>query len=462
MFRLYIVAVRAPGRALRSCVQTGQLGCEGLGLAGVQVQVAVWNRRNSTWVYVRGCRRGCGPSSKVSLGLSGMVLVTESVRPGGLDFLNQRKVVVLRDVHGLSFPDIAAQVKNLRGKRPTPRTCRNYYAAFSTSAGRKKSKYSSCGRQAWKLTAESRAFLLKTLKHLRQKGVCTCATLRAALAREKGVTVDESTIRKFLVSKGYKWLPRAQKRKYSPKQMQERAEFARKVVALGPACLRRKLAFSMDGCVLPIPPRDVTDRINFLRHLQPRLWRLRSERLSPDLAGHDCFSKQTALERAVPLWGGIGPGGFATVLLHQKKKLTVAEWLTALQGGKLLAAVRKSSPDKPEGPWHILCDNEKFLHAAAAREEYRKQNLRMWKIPPKSPDLNPIERFWSYLKARLRALDLKDALRKRPALGKTAYKARVKRVLQAKCTQTAAKNIVKGYMKTCKDIVRSRGAASTG
>ena len=149
-------------------------------------------------------------------------------------------------------------MKNIRGKPPTPRTCRNYYTAFSTPSGRKKSRSSFCGRKAWKLTAENQRFILKTLKHLRQKGVCTCVTIRAALAREKAVAVDTTTIRKFLLAKGYKWLPRAQKRKYSPKQMQERAEFARKIVALGPAGVRRKLAFSMDGCVLSIPPRDVT------------------------------------------------------------------------------------------------------------------------------------------------------------------------------------------------------------
>ena len=270
-----------------------------------------------------------------------MVVVSESVHPKGFDFLSQRKVVVLRNVHGLSFPDIARQVKNLSGKRPTPRTCRNYYHAFSVKAGRKKSNYDRCGRSPWKLTVHNQRFLLQTLQKLRKQGVCTCTTLRTALARDHGLSVDESTIRKFLQSKGYKWLPRAQKRKYTPKQMQERAEFARKVVALGPAALRRKLSFSMDGCVLPMPPRDVTDRINFLRHLQPRMWRLRADRLQPELAGHDIFSKQTAIERAVPLWGGIGPAGFATVLIHKKKKLTVSEWMEALRAGKL----RRASSD---------------------------------------------------------------------------------------------------------------------
>ena len=48
-----------------------------------------------------------------------MVVVSESVHPRGLDFQNQRKVVILRDVHGLTFPEIAKQVKTLFGGRPS-------------------------------------------------------------------------------------------------------------------------------------------------------------------------------------------------------------------------------------------------------------------------------------------------------------------------------------------------------
>ena len=58
--------------------------------------------------------------------------------------------------------------------------------------------------------------------------------LQAELARARGVAADQSTIRKFFQSKGYRWLPRGQKRKYTPQQMSERKAFAEAVVALGP------------------------------------------------------------------------------------------------------------------------------------------------------------------------------------------------------------------------------------
>ena len=56
----------------------------------------------------------------------------------------------------------------------------------------------------------------------------------------------------------------------------------------------------------------------------------------------------------------------------------------------------------------------------------------------KSPDLNPVERFWAWLRKKLRRMDLADANAKRPVFGKTAYIARVKRVVQTKKDQQVA------------------------
>lgn len=320
-----------------------------------------------------------------------MVLVCENVHPRGLDFRNQRKIVLLRDVHGLTFPEIAKRVKNLAGKRPSVPTCWLYHKSFSMTAGRRKSKYQNCGRKPWKLTADVQRYLLNSLKQRRLQEQCTCFTLQAALARAKGVTVEESTIRKFIMAKGYRWLPRVQKRLYTAAQKRQRLDFAERVIRLGRAG----------------PPKDATDRLNFLH--QTHIWRLKSEHLDARLGGQDPFAKQTRLDRAIPLWGGLSPGGFATACIHSKKKLTTAEWVAAMQAGKLVSAIKRLGPTKPDGPWHVLCDNEKFLLAPESRAQYRKDKVRLWQIPPKSPDLNPIERFWSYLRRRLRRLDLADA-----------------------------------------------------
>ena len=105
----------------------------------------------------------------------------------------------------------------------------------------------------------------------------------------------------------------------------------------------------------------------------------------------------------------------------------------------MASAIKSLRPVKKDGPWHVLCNNEAFLVSSDCRAAYRKAKIHLWRIPAKSPDLNPIERFWSYLRKRLNYLDLQDALKKRPWIGKCAYKTRIKNVLKSAHAQNAAK-----------------------
>ena len=126
------------------------------------------------------------------------MLVTENVHPAGLDFANQRKAVVLRDVEGLTSPEIAARLKNLKGAEPTARLVADTYYKFSAAKARRPYKYKNSGRKPWKLIKETRTFLISRLKQLRRLGPCTTATLQQVLAREKGVQVEKSAIAKAL------------------------------------------------------------------------------------------------------------------------------------------------------------------------------------------------------------------------------------------------------------------------
>ena len=62
----------------------------------------------------------------------------------------------------------------------------------------------------------------------------------------------------------------------------------------------------------------------------------------------------------------------------------------------------------------------------------------------------------------MRAMDLKDAVAKKPVLGKMAYRARIMRVLKTQVAQRKASNIAKGFRRTCKLIVDGHGAAVRG
>ena len=89
---------------------------------------------------------------------------------------------------------------------------------------------------------------------------------------------------------------------------------------------------------------------------------------------------------------------------HQSKKMGTDEWMGYVERGKLRAALVAINPQKPNGPWTVLCDGEKFLHSRRAVDACRRQKVRLLKVPPRSPDLNPVEKFWSWLRRELIAL----------------------------------------------------------
>ena len=141
-----------------------------------------------------------------------MVVVQENIREDSLDFLNQRRVVTLRD-EGYTFPEIAGRVKNWRKERPSATLCsRTYHALKGRRVGRRRYKYANCGRKAWKFTPEVKKFLIRKLLELRKKMVCTSVVLQRELAREMGVRVEVSGIQKILQAHGCHWLRRSQKR----------------------------------------------------------------------------------------------------------------------------------------------------------------------------------------------------------------------------------------------------------
>jgi hypothetical protein len=328
--------------------------------------------------------------------------------------------------------------------------------------------------------------------------VCTAATLQQVLAREKGMRVDISTVRKTLTKHGYHWLsargnqpgpkwlasflyaytfahlglfrffasmwrlPRSQKRKYSRADKAARVAFAESVVAMTPRQVQTKLSMAMDGVVLSMPPEDETGRLNFCRHGEDHMWRKRSEGCDPQLAGDDAYGKQVPASRAVPLWGGISAHGFAPIVFHPAKKLRTEEWIDAVEGGSLASALGSLNPDRRRGPWTVLCDNERFLSTAQSKEAHANARVSMWHIPPRSPDLNPIEKYWAWLRKALLARDLSDAVAKRPALDKAGYANRVRALCRTQRAQSVAAACSKSLRKTCAEVIRKKGAATRG
>ena len=153
--------------------------------------------------------------------------ISEVINERGLDFVNQQQVMMHRQ--GLSpeskgkkmaFARIAELVRNYRGKPTTEDVVRRVFEHFSTKKSRVHYNYENCGRKPWKLTKPVQTCIITTLLKFRKTMVVTSTSLQKEVAARKGVKISARAVRKFLAEKGYKWLPRAQKRKYDAKRTQ--------------------------------------------------------------------------------------------------------------------------------------------------------------------------------------------------------------------------------------------------
>ena len=295
---------------------------------------------------------------------------------------------------------------------------------------------------------------------MRTSSFCTSRVLQRELAAKKHVTVEASTIRRVLEKHGYRWMMRPNKPKYSQSQKAERLAFVKAILAMTEEELKAALDFSMDGVVLSMPPTSTTDRENYCHGGETHIWCKRGERAALELPATGPYDKQVPLSRAVPMWGGCSYGGFAVVLFHPQKKLTKEEWATALRAGKLTNAIRSVSTRKRGGPWTVLCDNEKFLRAKVVIPEYARCNVKLWKMPAKSPDLNPIEKFWGWLRKQLLAKDLADLKAGRRPVGKTAFKIRVRNICRTQRAQRVAANCARNLRKAAQTVLMRKGAAA--
>ena len=387
-----------------------------------------------------------------------MPVITEYVHPQSMSFQNQRQVILLRD-SGLTWACIASRVVNLRGKHPAEESCRRLYKTFNKRLGKREYKYKNCGRRPWKINKEAEAFLLKRLKELRGDCVCTSVTLQKELLKAKGVRVSSSVVRKALQRNGYKWLRRSKKPKFDQDQKKARLAFAKQALTMTQAQLDKHVTMSMDGVVLTVPPNKPVDRENFCKVGLTHVWRKEDEEHTEDLAGGTKYDKQFKGSRAVPLWGGIGPGGFGLVMFHERRKVNQSEWSAAVDSGNLLQACKACRPDRERGPWRLLCDNESFLNAPQSRAAHRRAGVQLWQIPQRSPDLNPVEMYWAWLRKRLREMDLDDLNKKRPPVGKIALKARVRSLLKSDKAKAVAQKCWGKFRAKCAMVVKKRGAA---
>ena len=89
-----------------------------------------------------------------------MPLVQEMVHPRGLDFNNQRRVMIMRmQQPPVPFRRIAELVRNLEGHPSTEDVVRCVHRRVTSQKGFVHYNFHKCGRHPWKLTKPVAAFV---------------------------------------------------------------------------------------------------------------------------------------------------------------------------------------------------------------------------------------------------------------------------------------------------------------
>ena len=130
-----------------------------------------------------------------------------------------------------------------------------------------------------------------------------------------------------------------------------------------------------------------------------------------------------------------------------------------MEDDKLTRAVASLDPVRPYGPWSVICDNETFMKTAGSKEAVGDCNMKLWHVPAKSPDLNPVEKYWAWLRKKLHQRDLLDLNKKRAVLTKPQYQARVREIMRSRKSQAVGKSCFRGLRKVCRLVIKKKGAA---
>ena len=110
----------------------------------------------------------CSVSTVFCFLFSKMPVVSQMQHPRSMPFKQQQKVVTLRDVKKLSWDEIAKRVFNIQKKyEVSARQCREVYAEFNKSLGRREYRYGNCGQTPTKMTSAVKRFIIKKLLQLR-------------------------------------------------------------------------------------------------------------------------------------------------------------------------------------------------------------------------------------------------------------------------------------------------------
>ena len=240
-----------------------------------------------------------------------------------------------------------------------------------------------------KLSLQDKRSIVRSLKILREKeGSFTSRRIQL----DSGVKhVTSRTVRNHLNGEGYWYLQSRKKGLLYAKDLKSRVKFCRKIKRqqLGDEFWRTGISFYLDGKGFQYK-RNPYDQA---RAPGAREWRKRGEGLK-----FNCTAKGKKE-------GGINVN-FMVAISYGKGVVLCEQYDGTITGKKNAAIVKSSFPkafkksSNPKGK-RFLMDGCPRQNSKMARRSIQKVGGLVFKIPPRSPDLNPIENFFHTLTVRL-------------------------------------------------------------
>ena len=242
-----------------------------------------------------------------------------------------------------------------------------------------------------KLTERDRRSLLQNISKLRQTTV-SFTVKRLSHATGTASKVSHQTVRRLLHRQGYRYFHSRKKELLTKKDLQRRLKFAHKVRRLLPESFRRRgMAFYFDGAGY----QHMYNPHNKAKSTKTMAWHRQDEGLLPG-----CTAKGSHC-------GSGGPVARFFVTIGYNKGVILCEHYDGRINREKLAkfvkryfkrTFRRSGNSRGK---LFLQDGDPSQNSRHAKRAMDRTGARLFNIPPRSPDCNPIENVFNVVKQQL-------------------------------------------------------------
>ena len=240
--------------------------------------------------------------------------------------------------------------------------------------------------------------IIRTLKNLRVTDGSFCSP-RIQVDSGVGRKVCNRTVRRILHKHDYGYYQTRRKGKLTPQDLKNRVKFCRKVKRLvfGPALWTEGVSFYLDGKGFEFK----TNPMDQARAPKAREWRKKGEGLA-----YGCTAKGKK--------EGSTNANFMVAISYGKGVVLCKQYFGNITGAKFADIVKSDFPTAFQESCNpkaklVLQDGCPRQNSAMALAAIYDVNGKVLKIPPRNPDLNPIENFFHLISVELG----KEAISKR-------------------------------------------------